>query len=428
MNEDFVAAMRRATQLTRGSNVAEATHVIQDALMGRGILGEQNSTVPEILAPVTPSTPKPFQIDPDADVVEPSERSTTPLGRPGEPLSSNRWRKPLGETVRILREGRLAANALGPFPDTGPRGLAGRAAPLVLPQGAQFLARQFTCTAGARHYRLYVPASAPDQPHGLVVMLHGCKQNPEDFAAGTNMNAVAEKNGLLVAYPQQTGIDNASSCWNWFRPGDQRRDSGEPSIIAGITREIMSEFALERRQVFIAGLSAGGAMAAVMGETYPDIYAGVGIHSGLAYGSANDVMTAFSAMRGDASYPARIPSSTSADASVPTRTIVFHGTADRTVHPSNAERIVSAATLSRGDTAIRESFDDSGRTWTRKVFLDPTGSPMVEQWLVDGAGHAWFGGRPAGSYTDPKGPDASSEMVRFFMNADRALDTENANG
>lgn len=428
MNEDFVAAMRRATQATHASNVAEATRVIQDVLMGRAIPAEPNTTSPEILAPQSRSHPKPFQIDPDADLVEPSEGPTMPLGRPGEPLPSNRWRKSLGDTVRILREGRLAANAMGAHAGIGSTGSAGRAAPSVLPVGAQFLARHFTCTAGARHYRLYVPASAPDQPHGLVVMLHGCKQNPEDFAAGTNMNAVAEKNGLLVAYPQQTGIDNASSCWNWFRPGDQRRDSGEPSIIAGLTREIMFEFGLERRQVFIAGLSAGGAMAAVMGETYPDIYAGIGIHSGLAYGSANDVMTAFSAMRGDASAPAGARSSTAANSSAPVRTIVFHGNGDRTVHPANAERIVATAALSHGDRAVVKRFSVHGRTVTRKVFVDQTGSATVEQWVVDGAGHAWFGGSPAGSYTDAKGPDASSEMVHFFLNADRVLDMDNEDG
>lgn len=425
MNNDFLAAMRRATLSTRASNVADATRVIQEALAGRTTSVGRNSTVPEIVAPPARFQPKPFRIDPDAELVEPSEGSTVPSNRQNASPSSSGMRKPLGEAVRILREGRLAANAMGARPGID---LTARAAPSVLPKGAQFLVRQFTCKAGARRYRLYVPASASDQAHGLVVMLHGCKQNSEDFAAGTDMNAVAEEHRLLVAYPEQTGADNASSCWNWFQPGNQRRDSGEPSIIAGITREIMSEFGLEHRQVFVAGLSAGGAMAAVMAETYPDIYAAVGIHSGLAYGSANDVMTAFSAMRGDASPLARNHSSKAVNASVATRTIVFHGTADRTVHPSNADRIVAAAALACGDGAIQKTFETGGRTWKQKVFLDPTGLPFVEQWLVDGAGHAWFGGKPAGSYTDPKGPDASREMVRFFLDAGSALNTENDDG
>ena len=250
-----------------------------------------------------------------------------------------------------------------------------------------------------------------------MVMLHGCKQNPDDFAAGTGMNAIAEAYGLLVAYPGQTGADNASSCWNWFRPSDQRRDSGEPSIIAGITREIMSTFGIERRQVYVAGLSAGGAMAAVMGETYPDIFAAVGIHSGLACGSANDVMSAFAAMRGDAGLPAREHSRTAASTSGLIRTIVFHGTADGTVHPSNAERIVAAATSNRADLTVRKDLERraGGRTYTRTVLVDPAGLPVVEHWLVKSAGHTWSGGQAAGSYTDPKGPDASSEMVRFFL-------------
>jgi poly(hydroxyalkanoate) depolymerase family esterase len=296
-------------------------------------------------------------------------------------------------------------------------GLTGRAAPPAVPEGARFEARSFTCAAGTRSYRLYIPASAPKQPRGLVVMLHGCKQNPDDFAAGTGMNAVAEANGLLVAYPGQTGAENASSCWNWFRPGDQKRDSGEPSIIAGMAREIMAEFDIEQRKVYVAGLSAGGAMAAVMGETYPDVFGAVGVHSGLACGSANDVMSALSAMRGDGGLPARNPLRTAAIASGLVRTIVFHGTADRTVHPSNADRILAACAPHHAKVTARKETNLSagGRAYERTVLADATGSHVVEHWLVKDAGHAWSGGQAAGSYTDPRGPDASSEMVRFFL-------------
>lgn len=314
-------------------------------------------------------------------------------------------------------EGRSATGAFGSLPGINLPGVVKHAPPLM-PDGARFLARSFTCAAGTRSYKLYLPASAPDRPRGLVVMLHGCKQDPDDFAAGTGMNAIAEAQGLMVAYPGQTGSDNASSCWNWFRPGDQMREAGEPAIIAGITEGLMSEFGLDRDGVFVAGVSAGGAMAAVMGECYPDLYAAVGIHSGLAFGSANDVLSAFSAMRGDTSLPSRTKLRAANSAAPRIRTIVFHGSADRAVHPANAERIVAAASLIGEDGIVRKESgrSASGRAYTRTIAVGPDAMPSVEYWLVDGAGHAWSGGQAAGSYTDPLGPNASREMVRFFLN------------
>jgi poly(hydroxyalkanoate) depolymerase family esterase len=321
--------------------------------------------------------------------------------------------------LAAIKEGRLKTG-LGPLPGMNLPGLdltgLVRANPPPVPEGAQFVARSFACAAGARDYKLYIPASAPAQPRGLVVMLHGCKQNPDDFACGTNMNMVAETHGMLVAYPAQPGTANVSSCWNWFNPSDQQRNAGEPSIIAGITRQIMAEFHLDRHQVFIAGLSAGGAMAAIMGETYPDLYAAVGIHSGLAYGSADDVIGAFAAMRGEGvskpaarvRQPARTP---------PVRTIVFHGSADTVVHPSNADEIVAAARLKRGGCDAKRDRVQTADGWaaTRTIVVDDSGTEVVEYWLVDGAAHSWCGGDPTGSYTDSRGPDASSEMVRFFL-------------
>jgi poly(hydroxyalkanoate) depolymerase family esterase len=416
MNEDFATAMRRAVRSTRALNVAEATRVIQDALAGRPASDTRTSTHPEITPPPTVQRSTPFPVDPDAEIIEPSAKpeAEEPAQEVGDRTASRRLRKSLGETVRILREGRLASGVLGSLHTAGLPGTAKQVPEPILPDGAQFLARSFTCPAGSRSYRLYIPASAPDRPRGLVIMLHGCKQDPEDFAAGTGMNAVAETHGLVVAYPRQSGANNASSCWNWFRPADQRRDGGEPSIIAGITKEIMSEFNLDRSRTFVAGLSAGGAMAAVMAETYPDLYSAAGIHSGLAYGSANDVMSAFSAMRGDgalASSPKRRANGHRL------RVIVFQGSADLTVHPSNADRIVAAATPSGAGCAVRKESgrSASGRAYTRTIVTDPAGGPAVEYWLVDGGGHAWSGGHPCGTYTDPHGPDASSQMVRFFL-------------
>lgn len=415
MNNDFETAMRRAVRFTRALNVAEATRVIRDALAGRSVSDTRTSS-PDIAPPRPIQRSTPFPVDPDAEIIEPPTRPEPdePAQKVAGGTSSLRLRKPLRETVRTLREGRLAHGLFGSLHDVGLPGTARQVRQPVIPDGAQFLARSFTCTAGSRSYRLYVPASAPDRPRGLVVMLHGCKQDPEDFAAGTGMNAVAEAYGLVIAYPRQSGADNASSCWNWFRPADQMRDRGEPSIIAGITKDIMWDFGLDRSRVFVAGLSAGGAMAAVMGQTYPDLYSAAGIHSGLAYGSANDVMSAFSSMRGDgglASGPKRLANGHRL------RTIVFQGSADRTVHPSNADRIVAAAASTGAGCAVRRESGRSagGRIYTRTIVADPGGNPAVEYWLVEGAGHAWSGGHPSGTYTDPHGPDASCQMVRFFL-------------
>ena len=243
-------------------------------------------------------------------------------------------------------------------------------------------------------------------------MLHGCKQDPDDFAVGTHMNANAETHGLLVAYPGQTGAANVSACWNWFNPADQKRDSGEPAIIAGLTRALIAEFGLDPAGVFVAGLSAGGAMAAVMGEAYPDLYAAVGIHSGLATGLASDVMSAFAAMRADTA-----PASPRPRTGTGQRMIVFHGSADATVHPANARQIVAAASARPGAARVRHDGTAAGRRFERSVISGSDGSAQVECWLIKGAGHAWSGGQPGGSFTDRQGPDASAQMVRFFLEA-----------
>jgi len=247
-------------------------------------------------------------------------------------------------------------------------------------------------------------------------MLHGGTQDGDDFAAGTRMNDLAEEHGLIVAYPSQSKAANPSLCWNWFTPGNQIRGVGEPSIIAGITKDIIATYDVDPARVFVAGLSAGGAMAAVMGATYPDLYAAVGVHSGLPYRSAADLPSAFAAMRGDAG-PRGLRSRKSrgaTDNSPRIRTIVFHGDADNIVHPSNAANIVGAA--KEGESIERaEARHTAIRAHTRTVTRDKTGTVVVEQWLIHGSGHAWSGGSPDGTYTDPHGPDASSEMLRFFL-------------
>jgi len=295
----------------------------------------------------------------------------------------------------------------------------------------EFLTRSFSNDAGTRSYKLYVPSSyssASDAPVPLVVMLHGCTQSPDDFAAGTRMNALAEQHGFLVIYPAQAPNANGSKCWNWFRGEDQRRDRGEPSLIAGITREVASAYRIDERCIFVAGLSAGAAMAVILGATYPDIYSAVGAHSGLPYGSAHDVSSAFGAMKGSraqAGHSSPLGRRASPGADRPMPTIVFHGDSDQTVVVQNGDAIVEQARVGFPDQAtldasVNHGAATSGRTYRRTVYADSDGHPVVEHWLVHGAGHAWSGGSPDGTYTDGRGPDASAEIIRFFHARARA--------
>ena len=277
-----------------------------------------------------------------------------------------------------------------------------------LPDGARFEERTFTSAVGSRTYKVYVPSGYTGQPLPLVVMLHGCTQNPDDFAAGTRMNEVAEEHTFLVAYPGQPRSANMQRCWNWYEAGDQQREGGEPEMIAGIARQVIAEFSADPSRVYAAGLSAGGAAAAVLATTYPDLFAAVGVHSGLACGVARDVPSAFAAMKGNGAAPG------TKRHAVPT--IVFHGDGDRTVHPANGDQVLAqAAPAASGTKVVREGQAPGGMAYTCTVQRDASGRAVLEQWVLHGAGHAWSGGSPAGSYTDPRGPDASREMIRFFL-------------
>ena len=279
---------------------------------------------------------------------------------------------------------------------------------------AQFIAASFGNEAGRRDYKLYVPAGAHAAPLPLVVMLHGCTQDPDDFAAGTHMNECAEAAPCFVLYPAQAKSANASRCWNWFNNTDQQRDRGEPSIIAGMTREVIASHPIDPRRVYVAGLSAGGAMAATMASTYPELYAAVGVHSGLPHAAAHDMMSAFTAMR-HGPKPKRAAQSV-ARSVVPT--IVFHGDQDKTVHPGNGEQVIAQAleetSGSDGEVSVEQGQVPGGQAYTRTLHRDAQGQVNLEHWLVHGAGHAWSGGSAGGSFTDPQGPDASHHMLRFF--------------
>lgn len=291
------------------------------------------------------------------------------------------------------------------------------ASPANAPISSRFLSAIFSNQAGSRPYKLFVPSGyRAGQPVPLIVMLHGCTQSPDDFAAGTRMNEAAEKQTMLVVYPGQTRSANIQKCWNWFKESQQRRNMGEPSLIAGITVEVMRNYSIDPQRVYVAGISAGGAAAAIMADAYPDLYAAIGVHSGLACGAAYNLSSAMAAMRGSQGLVVRTSVSASQAERIIVPTIVFHGDRDTTVHPRNARAVIAQSARS---SELTMHTDDvhvaAGHDYSRSVGIDADGNTVVEQWVVHGGGHAWSGGSPKGSYTDPHGPDATSEMLRFFL-------------
>ena len=283
--------------------------------------------------------------------------------------------------------------------------LLDRAPPPDLPELER---RSFEGTAGRRDYRLFVP---PGKPKGLLLMLHGCLQTPEDFAIGTGMTALAATHDLVVVWPEQRDTHNARSCWNWFEPEHQQRGAGEPAILAELVTALIAEFRVPRRRVYVAGLSAGGSMSAILGEAYPELFAAVGVHSGLACGTAHDGRSAIAAMRGAPAAARPLTPSEHAP-----RVIVFQGAGDSVVHPMNADRVAARACALAGVRPSREGRSSAGEHEIgRFVARRADGSPAVELWMIEGVGHAWSGGRKGASFTDPTGPDASAEMLRFFL-------------
>lgn len=379
---DQFAGMSHAARLVREGKLGEATAALQARLRGAGAAHatpEQESPAARII-----------DVDPATGEVLPPWAPAGPSARRGAGGFLD------GLTGRGGARGRPAV-APGATP---------------APDGAQFAAWTYSGAQGSRGYRLYVPSAARDAPLPLIVMLHGCTQSPDDFAAGTGMNRLAEEHGFLVAYPSQSPSANAHKCWNWFSPKDQRRDRGEPALIAGITREVMASHAVDPCRIYVAGLSAGGAAAAIMGSAYPDLYAAVGVHSGLPCGAARDVPSALAAMRDGGAVPP-VPKG---DRNRVMPTIVFHADKDSTVHPRNGDHIIAQSGDGAGlQASVTRGQVPGGRAFTRSVYADADGRAMLEHWLVHGGGHAWSGGSASGSYTDPDGPHASREMVRFFM-------------
>ncbi|PZO09509.1 MAG: esterase [Burkholderiales bacterium] len=335
--------------------------------------------------------------------------------------------KGVTDTIRkALASAGLGGGPAGAPADTGVIDVVARdvsAQPTTTSAGG-FMARTLHHPGGVLDYKLYQPAAragAPKRLMPLIVMLHGCTQSAEDFAAGTQMNRLADEHGFLVLYPEQSASANASRCWNWFRPQDQVREGGEPALIAAMVKTVMDEQPVDAQRVFVAGLSAGAAMAVILGETWPDLFAAVGAHSGLPFAAAHDVPSAMAAMKGRGALGgARFPG-TSADprrsATHAVPTIVFHGDRDHTVQQSNGQHITEQARNTEQPLSASSETGTAagGRRYTREVHADAAGRAWVEQWTVHGAGHAWSGGDAAGTYTDNAGPDASAEMLRFFL-------------
>jgi poly(hydroxyalkanoate) depolymerase family esterase len=387
-----MGAMAEATRLTRQGRLAEATALIQRTLRNPPG-GERRPQPPDHDAAGTGAAPTPLTVPESAR--PPGPAGTVCRARPRPACRP-----------RALRR---AASA---------RPCPAERAPGADQQRARFADLSYTGAAGTRGYKLYVPTGYTGQAVPLIVMLHGGTQTAGDFAAGTRMNELAERDTVVVAYPEQAASANSLKCWNWFRPADQRAGAGEPSLIAGITGQIRRACAIDAGRVYVAGFSAGGAMAAVMAAAYPDLYVAAGVHSGLPHRAAHDLPSALAAMRGGSSPPSRASA-----AGIPM--IVFHGDKDPMVSHVNAGRLVDqgirafAAAAEHGEaprygvTASRGTVP-GGHSYTRAVYRDASGNTRVEHWTIHGGGHAWSGGSRQGSYTDPQGPDASAELLRFF--------------
>jgi poly(hydroxyalkanoate) depolymerase family esterase len=432
-----ISEIFKATQLTRGGRLTEATRLIQQAL------GLSSAPAP---ASVPPRQAKPQKAagwsragssgDAVADVpfreIRKESANESAFAAPDQAAPPPD--EPAITPAPVLKGLADAPEDVeAPAVDAPAEAPAARPAPAFKPRPASFHELSFRLGDTSHAYRLYVPASLAPASSGekvllpLVVLLHGCKQNAEDFALGTAMNALAEEKKCLVLYPEQSSSANSMRCWNWFDAAHQARDAGEPKMIAALIRKVLKSHDADPSRVYIAGLSAGGAMAALMAGLYPEMFAAVGVHSGLPPGAANDVMSAFSAMRRGA----RKNSDSLADLqgddgdAFVMPTIVFHGSADKTVNPENGEQIADAALAALAGAGIVlkkiEQAEDSpgtssGRRETlRTIYSAADGVPYVEYWAVGSGPHAWSGGDASGSYTDPHGPSASQAMLAFFL-------------
>jgi poly(hydroxyalkanoate) depolymerase family esterase len=385
--------VREATRLTRAGQLVEATDLLQRMLRGETAPDATSGTT----GPIATGRERPA-IDAKADAIAGTDNQHLARATPAQPrmlrafLDRPGERSGLGQR-RVIKRAPLSKSD-------------------IVPEGARFIEGTYSNPAGSRAYRLFIPSHYQGQPLPLVVMLHGCNQSPDDFAAGTRMNFLAEEQTCFVVYPAQRSEANQAKCWNWFRTADQQRGRGEPSLIAGITRQIMRDYAVDPKRVYVGGLSAGAAAAAIMGATYHDLYAAIGVHSGLACGAASDLPSAFVVMRQGSGSDDRVI----LGHGPPVPTIVFHGDRDVTVHPNNGDHILEQLMRTTStQKKVHRGRVPGGHAFTRTIHTDACGRGIFEHWNIHGAGHAWSGGSPVGSYTDPRGPDATGEMLRFFL-------------
>lgn len=427
--------MEEATRLTRAGKLQEAMAILQGARTdgNSGMRGEEVSdtqsaghtfegsceVVDEEVDPAKPAS----AASGGYRAAEPTVEAATKFSMFGhDPQASSLAHGEIGlpsawlDKLRQWRESQAQPEQA--------RGASESAAP-----GA-FTAGSFANQVGTRDYKLYLPSGYHGQALPLVVMLHGCTQNPDDFAAGTNMNQLAEEQLFCVLYPAQPMNANSSKCWNWFKADDQQREGGEPAILAGMTRQVIGTYGLDANRVYVAGLSAGGAMATSLAMTYPDLFAAVGVHSGLPHGVAQSLPDALAVMQGGTGPLGGASTSRASTWASHVPAVVFHGDRDTTVHPSNADRVVAqyaaGRTANGGEGGLNKRVErgrvPGGYAYTRTSHHDADGQACLEQWVIHGAGHAWSGGDARGSYTDPRGPDAAREMLRFFLSHAKSAD------